>query len=372
MVRVTLLIASALLLCMPAAADTVTVSQTVNYQNNHNDANGPWFIPPDSILDHDPYHRGSLEDWGWTHDMSSLVPTGATGITSATLKIRTWDVTDDVDRPADDRIYAIRTSGGVPVTFQTSPPSGDNVIPISLPATLLGSLAPTLDYDWGATTFTILNLGVLGDLWSNGASGIFMNINEANSGRRITLAYSTLTVDYTVPHTTWEPSMPVYRFYSPKTGAHFYTTKESEKTKIITIYPETVWKYEGIAYYTYPDKRNDSVSPVYRFWSAKLGSHFFTISETEKDKLLAYCTQDEAKTTGYPSTWTYEGIAFYAHPPVVSPDVPPAGSKPVYRFWSPKLGYHFFTMTESEKDKLMAPPFSDVWTYEGIAWYAYE
>jgi hypothetical protein len=64
--------------------------------------------------------------------------------------------------------------------------------------------------------------------------------------------------------------------------------------------------------------------------------------------------------------WTYEGIAFYAYPEGQQPgDV-----EPVYRFWSPVLGTHFYTISETEKNKLV-DNYPDVWTYEGIVWYAY-
>jgi len=97
------------------------------------------------------------------------------------------------------------------------------------------------------------------------------------------------------------------------------------------------------------------LAPVYRFWSEKLTTHFYTISEADKNTLL--------KDT---KTWTYEGIVFYAYPP----DHQPTGSKPVYRFWSDSLGRHYYCMSESEKRQKMSE--SRVWTYEGIAWYAYD
>jgi hypothetical protein len=43
--------------------------------------------------------------------------------------------------------------------------------------------------------------------------------------------------------------------------------------------------------------------------------------------------------------------------------------KAVYRFWAPATDRHFYTASEKEKDKLIAN-FSDVWTFEGIAYNA--
>ena len=41
----------------------------------------------------------------------------------------------------------------------------------------------------------------------------------------------------------------VYRFYSPSNKSHFFTISATEKNRIIATYPETEWRYEGIAYY---------------------------------------------------------------------------------------------------------------------------
>jgi len=42
---------------------------------------------------------------------------------------------------------------------------------------------------------------------------------------------------------------------------------------------------------------------------------------------------------------------------------------PVYRFWSPTLGSHFFTTSKGERDKLLNLLAQD-WIYETIAWSA--
>ena len=148
---------------------------------------------------------------------------------------------------------------------------------------------------------------------------------------------------------------PVYRFWSPIAAHHFYTINMLEKNDVVRLYPD-YWDYEGIAYYTYLSDCAEALRPVYRFWSSLLGSHFYTISEAERDHIIAT----------YPtSTWAYEGAAFYAYPP----DHQPVGTKPVYRFWSDVLGGHFYTISEKDKDFVMTT-YPDAWTYEGIAWYA--
>ncbi len=146
---------------------------------------------------------------------------------------------------------------------------------------------------------------------------------------------------------------PVYRFWSNTSLQHFYTTNEKEKRKLINACAES-WTFEKSVFQTCPTQLKVGVQPVYRFWNEGIGSHFYTINTTEKEKL----------TTLYADIWTLEGVAFQAYPPGEQPD----DALPVHRFWSPFTGSHFYTASESERTKLETQ-FSDVWTYEGIAWY---
>jgi len=147
---------------------------------------------------------------------------------------------------------------------------------------------------------------------------------------------------------------PVHRFWSGTLRRHFYTTSEPEKQKLLNLYPH-VWTYEDVAYYALPDGGELNSVPVYRFWSGALSAHFYTSKESEKNKLI----------DNYSHVWTYEGVAFYAFPADQPPD-----TNAVYRFWSDTLNCHFYTISETEKNKLITN-YSHVWTYEGIAWYAY-
>lgn len=152
----------------------------------------------------------------------------------------------------------------------------------------------------------------------------------------------------------------VHRFWSPLSGHHFYTISEDEKDRIIAKYPTSVWIYEGPAFYAYPEGTQPAgTEAVYRFWSPKATGHFYTMNEAERDKLI----------NDYPlEVWTYEGVGFYAY----REGLQPAGTKAVYRFWSPKAGGHFYTMNEAERDKLINDYPLEIWTYEGVAWYAFE
>ncbi len=148
----------------------------------------------------------------------------------------------------------------------------------------------------------------------------------------------------------------VYRFWSPPSGVHFYTINAEEKDHVIATYPPEVWTFEGTAYHTAASASDPALKPVYRFWSGH--SHFYTMNEEEKDGLIQNAS----------GVWTFEGIAFYAYPEGQQP----AGAKPVYRFWNGTgSAGHFYTVSETEKDGLIKD-WSYAWTYEGIAFYAYE
>ncbi len=145
---------------------------------------------------------------------------------------------------------------------------------------------------------------------------------------------------------------PVYRFWSPVFGGHFYTMNEEEKNNIIGGL-SAYWTYEGIAYDAYTSQPVGTL-PVYRFWSPVFSGHFYTMNEEEKNNIIG----------GLSAYWTYEGVAWYAYPTQV------AGTVPIYRFWSPVFAHHFFTASEEEKNNVIAR-LSAYWSYEGIAYYAF-
>ncbi len=148
---------------------------------------------------------------------------------------------------------------------------------------------------------------------------------------------------------------PVYRFWSPQNSRHFYTVSEAEKNYVIATYPPSVWTYETVAYYAFAEDTEPGVAPVYRFWSNSLSAHFYTISEAERDYVIDNL-----------AAWSYEGPVFYAFPAGSQP----TGASPVYRFWSETLSTHFYTINEAEKDYVIDN--LPAWEYETIAWYAYE
>ncbi len=157
--------------------------------------------------------------------------------------------------------------------------------------------------------------------------------------------------EFTAP-ATWRP---VYRFWAPVLERHFYTLSTAERDKLINNYSD-VWTYEQVAYYAFAADTEPGTAPVYRFWSGTLNTHFYTVSQAERDKLI----------DNYSQTWAYEGIAFYAYVGSLGSALS-IGIDPVYRFWSASLGTHFFTTSQTEMNKLfnLSP---GLWYWEGAGW----
>jgi hypothetical protein len=145
-------------------------------------------------------------------------------------------------------------------------------------------------------------------------------------------------------------SVQIYRFWSPSTSGHFYTASATERDSIMRSYPSSVWTYEGIAYDAFLTAQSGTV-PLYRFWSPTMGEHFYTPSEAEKNEVIA----------NYPSVWSFEGVAFYVYPSTTAA----TGTQSVSRFWSPSNEHHFYSASATERDSIIANYPASVWTYEG-------
>jgi hypothetical protein len=347
------LLACVLLFSSVTNAGITTVRDTLDHTDNLSGAATYYFWPPDEIIDHPPFYRNVWEDWGWTHDLTGRVPADANGIQNATLSILAWDV--DVDDGEVDIVYVNNVRLG---ELQGPPDQGSGDWTPPAP----GSGQPNgLNSLWSTTSFTLPPV-VLQELLQNGKLDVFLDIDRYDSGDRVTLRSSTLEVDYVTPvdgpdpDATADPNVAVHRFWSPVLSGHFYTISQEEMDVLINQFAGT-WNYEGIAYHAFGAALDPDLMPVYRFWSDQLGTHFYTISEEERDNVI----------NQFAYVWTYEGVAFYAYPEGQQPPE----ALPVYRFWSNILSKHFYTISEEEMQKVI-DEYSYTWGFEGIAWYAYE
>lgn len=143
--------------------------------------------------------------------------------------------------------------------------------------------------------------------------------------------------------------IPVYRFYNATTGAHFFTSSAAERDFVMQTYPQFV--YESVAFYAYAQPTAGQES-VYRFFNTSNGAHFYTINQAESDYVRM----------AYP-VFKYEGPIWYAQA------VAGNGATPIYRFFKPSTGTHFYTISAAERDFVIAN-YKD-FQYESIAYYAW-
>ena len=144
--------------------------------------------------------------------------------------------------------------------------------------------------------------------------------------------------------------LPVFRFYNLLNGSHFFTASQAERDTVAAKWPN-VWAYEGVAYSVNLDNPANA-DPLYRFYNPGRGTHFYTASLAERDMVIAT----------WPSVFTYEGIAYNVSA------APAPETMAVYRFYNVRSGSHFYTASAAERDHVIAT-WPDIFTYEGPAFY---
>ena len=158
----------------------------------------------------------------------------------------------------------------------------------------------------------------------------------------------TVTVTVTVLPSAPETVIPIYRFYSARSGTHFYTPSPEERDMVLATWPG-IWQYEGVAYTVNPAK---NTQPLSRFYNRRNGSHFYTASPSERDTVFAR----------WMNIFQYDGETYS-----VTPGADPSKA-PVYRFYNLRNGSHFYTATAEERDIVMAR-WSNIYQYEGVAFW---
>ena len=143
--------------------------------------------------------------------------------------------------------------------------------------------------------------------------------------------------------------LPVYRFFNPHTGAHFYTASAQECGVVVNTLADT-FIFEGPAYNVVATTANSS--PLYRFYNQRNGTHFYTASSAEAQQVKSTLA----------STYAYDGPVYNVCPK------PIAGAVPVYRFFNKKNGSHFYTNSESEREYVTSK-LGTTYTFEGPAFF---
>ena len=205
-----------------------------------------------------------------------------------------------------------------------------------------GNLGSVHVYEAGPAGWTFTQkLGVAG--WFGSGVGV------SHEGR---IAVGAMTGDGAAPDTGvayfYARLNPVYRFYNAGSGTHFFTGSTGERDHVIATWP-TIFTYEGIAYSVNPYNNKSS---LFRFYKPSSSSHFYTASEEERDHVIAT----------WPTIYQYDGPAYD-----VSTSAEP-GKLPVYRFYNLRNGSHFYTADTAERDRVIGT-LGYVYQYEGPAFW---
>jgi hypothetical protein len=151
------------------------------------------------------------------------------------------------------------------------------------------------------------------------------------------------------PHSTpGAGEIPLYRFYKPAAGTHFYSTSAAERNRVIGT---SEYRYEGLVAYIKSPSATSTTTPLRdlnRFYLPSAGTHFYTASPAEY-----------AAVRTYPQ-YSLDGVAgrvFAARGP---------GLSAMHRFYRPASGTHFYTASAAEVETVKAIP---GYVYEGLAFW---
>lgn len=145
-------------------------------------------------------------------------------------------------------------------------------------------------------------------------------------------------------------TVALYRLYNKKTQARFYTIDEAEKNKFLAQYAG-ISETEKPAGYVYAKPYPETV-PFYRLHNKNNQDYFYTVSETERNKLLV----------GYSDIFIDDGIAAYVY------NKQQPSTVPLYRLYNTKNNCHFYTINEPEMAQFLS---TKDWSVEGIVCYVY-
>lgn len=166
---------------------------------------------------------------------------------------------------------------------------------------------------------------------------------------RFDVAYQAGGLDKWLNAATTSSRRPIYRFYNAKTGAHFFTADTAERDYVIQTLPG--FAYEGTAFYAYSADTTGQ-NPVYRFYNRATAAHFYTIDVSERNYVQSSLP-----------TYQYEGAAWAAQIAAAT------GTSPIYRFYNREIDTHFYTISSAERDFIIAN--NPGYQYEGAKYYAW-
>lgn len=156
-------------------------------------------------------------------------------------------------------------------------------------------------------------------------------------------SYDAIFYVYQIPPTP----VPVYRFYRASSGTHFYTADPEEMARVRDTMA-SIYHLDGVGYQVNSSSPLNS-APLWRFFNRRTGTHLYTADEGEKNNIL----------TNLSATYSLDGVAY---------NVSKTCGTPVARFFSPGRGVHFYSADPDEIAYVRAN-LGATWQYEGIAYY---
>jgi len=279
-----------------------------------------------------------------------------TSSTSKTLNLETDIAIATETRLSGNTLVSITGS----TTADVSTYSGDDwIIDDSIGSNQIdgGDGNDLVEYLGAFSGFTVVRTGdAIVTVRRNAESNTLKNIESVKFNDK-TILLTSLPINPKGP----TDSNKVYVFKSESVGGNtpsfsfFYTTSFDE-VKNIRSQPDWPWVQKPSTFEAAHSNAGLSV-PVYRFWSDKHQSHFFTISPAERDQVISW---SKVGTNGY--DWKYEGEGFRVYTNSIPTDAALNPAIPVYRVWmddkdfDPSNGIsggHFFTGNKNEYDQMI-------------------
>jgi len=270
------------------------------------------------------------------------------GVGSHTIEFWSVDVAGNVETPHKTASFTITASTVPDVTAPTT--ASDAVAKYYNSATIHLTATDNTGGSGVAHTYYVLDSAAQ-------AEGTTINVTKTgqhtlefwsvDASANIESPRKSASFEVTIPVT---PPTPVFRFYNARTGSHFYTVSETERDLVLNKHLSE-YLFDGIAY-TIDTLNPANSAPLYRFYNKLNGTHFYTASAAEKSRVIS--------TLG--DTYSYDGPAYNVSL------VPVAGGTTVYRFYNKVNGSHFYTASVAEKNSVIAN-LSATYTLEGAAFY---
>ena len=159
------------------------------------------------------------------------------------------------------------------------------------------------------------------------------------------------TIGTVFPSAQPSTSLKTFRYFDTENGTHFFTDDPTEAATVSSARSDLVT--EGVGFNAVsPTVKDPNAAPVYRFFDQTDGTHFFTVSESEKAAIIAT----------RPDLIFEPSSTFYEH------TTEQAGDMPAYRFFDSVHGTHYYTASSVETAGILASR-PDLMA-EGIAFYA--